>query len=714
MSLSAQILIGMVLGIAVGLFFGELVAPVGYVGQAFILLLQMTVLPYIALALIKGLGSLKARQAIQLARTAGGFLLLLWAISLAAVLMVPLAFPHWTSASFFSTNLVQERPPFDFLGLFIPANPFASLSQNVVPAVVVFCVALGIALIRIEGTEPLMRAFSILTDALGDIAGWVVRLAPIGVFAITAQAAGTMDPSAIRGLQVYVAAYVGVTLVLSLWVLPGLVTILTPFRQREIFGMTRDALITGFATGNLFVVLSVLTEKSKELVQLHVEQADEADSLVEVVVPTAFTLPSAGKLMALSFVLFAGWLSGFGVSPSEYPAFVVSGLFTFFGNTYVAIPFLLDMFRVPSDTFHMFVVVDSIIGTRFGVLLAAMHILVVSLLAASAVTGLLRVDWVRALRYAGVTVVAMVAVLLGVRAAFEAIGNPYEGYQRFIQRDLLEEGVPSTLIEAAPEPLPSVDHSLSTLERIRKRGALRVGYFPDRLPAAFQNEEGRLVGFDVELMHRLARDLGVKVEFVKTLPDQSSHLLSSGYLDLGMGRAITPDVMEQLDFSNPYMDETLAFLVPDHLRHRFSSGEALKALESVRLGIPHSPYYIEKVKRYLPQAEIIEYDSPRPFLRQQTQDIDAFVFTAEAGSAWCLVYPEFTVAVPQPDLLRVPFAIPVALGDQKMVGFLNRWLDLKRRDHTLDRLFDYWYRGKAPEKRVVRWSVIRNVLGWVD
>jgi hypothetical protein len=30
----------------------------------------------------------------------------------------------------------------------------------------------------------------------------------------------------------------------------------------------------------------------------------------------------------------------------------------------------------------------------------------------------------------------------------------------------------------------------------------------------------------------------------------------------------------------------------------------------------------------------------------------------------------------------------------------------------VERLFDYWYRGKAEEKRVVRWSVLRNVLGW--
>ena len=64
----------------------------------------------------------------------------------------------------------------------------------------------------------------------------------------------------------YVVAYIGVSLLLVFWVLPGLVTTLTPLRYREIFGITRDALVTAFATGSLFVVLAGLTEKTKELI----------------------------------------------------------------------------------------------------------------------------------------------------------------------------------------------------------------------------------------------------------------------------------------------------------------------------------------------------------------------------------------------------------------------------------------------------------------
>ena len=136
MNLATRILIGLGLGIAAGLFFGERMSVLSGVGRAFILLLQMTVLPYVAASLVHGLGCLSASQALALAKRAGGFLVLLWGLTLFAVFVTPLAFPDWEAASFFSTNLVEQPKPFDFLGLFIPANPFQALSDAVVPSVV--------------------------------------------------------------------------------------------------------------------------------------------------------------------------------------------------------------------------------------------------------------------------------------------------------------------------------------------------------------------------------------------------------------------------------------------------------------------------------------------------------------------------------------------------------------------------------------------------
>jgi Na+/H+-dicarboxylate symporter len=60
MTLSTQVLIGLVLGIATGVFFGEAAASLQIMGDAFVLLLQMTVMPFIMLSLVSALGKLNA------------------------------------------------------------------------------------------------------------------------------------------------------------------------------------------------------------------------------------------------------------------------------------------------------------------------------------------------------------------------------------------------------------------------------------------------------------------------------------------------------------------------------------------------------------------------------------------------------------------------------------------------------------------------------
>ncbi len=255
MSLSTKVLLGMALGILVGVFFGEEVAFFQTLGDAFIRLLQMSVLPYMTISLILGLGSLKFSEALSLAKQCGFLLLGFWIICLAVVLLMPLAFPDWESASFFSTSLVQEKQEFDFLKLYIPANPFQSMANTIVPAVVLFSIALGVALIGVEKKQGLLETLSSLLSALTIITNFVVGLAPIGVFAIAASAAGTMNVEDLGRLQVYLVTYIAVTFVLTFWILPGLVAALTPLTYRQVLSPTRDALVTAFATGNLLVVL---------------------------------------------------------------------------------------------------------------------------------------------------------------------------------------------------------------------------------------------------------------------------------------------------------------------------------------------------------------------------------------------------------------------------------------------------------------------------
>jgi len=56
----------------------------------------------------------------------------------------------------------------------------------------------------------------------------------------------------------------------------------------------------------------------------------------------------------------------------------------------------------------------------------------------------------------------------------------------------------------------------------------------------------------------------------------------------------------------------------------------------------------------------------------------------------------------------------VAGRDHEWAQFVNTWIELKQRDGTINALYGHWILGKQAAKREQRWSVIRNVLGWVD
>jgi ABC-type amino acid transport substrate-binding protein len=99
-------------------------------------------------------------------------------------------------------------------------------------------------------------------------------------------------------------------------------------------------------------------------------------------------------------------------------------------------------------------------------------------------------------------------------------------------------------------------------------------------------------------------------------------------------------------------------------------------------------------------------------LKQET--IEAAAMPAESGSVFTLLYPKYTVVVPEPGVVKIPLAYPIARHDQELANFINTWIELKRRDGTIDALYGHWVLGKQPGKRQARWSIMRDVLHWAE
>ncbi|MCG6935787.1 MAG: cation:dicarboxylase symporter family transporter [Proteobacteria bacterium] len=713
-SLTTATLLAMALGILTGVFLGEPAATLEPLGNAYINLLQMAVLPYFLVALIYGLGRLSFSEAKMLGINAAGMLFVLWLLCLIVITAMTFAFPKLETASFFSTSLVETPEPIDFLQLYLPSNPFNSLSNAVIPAIVVFGVAVGIALIGIKEKQHLLQPLSTLLDTLIRITQFVVKLTPIGVFALAASAAGTMTLEELARLQVYLVTYAVGALLLTFVLVPMLISAVTPFRYREILSASRDAMVTGFTTGNLLVVLPMLAVNCKKLFERDDFVKEEAESTVDVVIPLAFPFPDIGTLLILLFIPFAAWFVGNAMSITEFPGFLLTGFFSFFGNVEIGMPFLLNQLHIPSDMFQVHVMTLVYVG-RFATMLAVMHITAVALMTTCAVNKRLSIKPALLVNKLLISIAILVLIVVGTRTLLSYTVNPeYKGYKTFIS---LNNILPAEPYKDFKDSLPKphvYDTNTPRLAQIRKRGVIRIGYYSDSLPYVFHNDNGDLVGFDVEMANELAKELDVSVEFVRIERSDSAHALGEGLIDIVMsGCAVTIDRMIDMTFSKSYADETLAFIVKDYRRRDFNSREKVQNMKSLRIGVPNLPSLAIKLKGYLPHAKIVKLQSIREFFNTKN-DLDALLLTAQRGSAWSLVYPDYSVVIPQPDIVNVPLAYAMDWNDHDMADFISTWIELKKKDGTIDKLYKYWILGESKAYKKPRWSVIRNVLHWIE
>ncbi len=712
LGLSGQILVGLGLGISTGLFLGELAAELNPLADIYIRLMQMTVLPYLIGALVVAFGQLNSAQAKRLALRGGLLLLLIWSVMIVLLTVMPFSFPEFTSASFFSTALVEQSQPFSLAEIYFTANPFESLSQNVVPAVVLFSSLLGVALMGLKDKVRLLDPIRVWNEAIVRVTHMVINLTPYGVFCISAVTAGTMTPDTFVRLEAYFVSFAALSLLLTFVILPLLVTALTPFTYREVVGIAKDALLTAFVTHNAFIVLPLLIERSKTLFERHGLLDEETDSAADVLIPVLFNFPNAGKLLTLLFIPFAAWLAGAPLGLGEYPSLFSAGIPSYFAKAQIALPFLLDLFSLPHDLFMLYIPTTIVTG-KFDSMVAAMNLLIFALLGAGAMGGFLKFNAKRMLRSGAVMLVATVLTVVGVRALLVAtINTDYTLDQRALAMSLDADLPDYTVLKAPPAP----DNSIGDImQRLAGRGTLRIGFDPDNLPFSFINTEGELVGLDVDLSVRLARGLGLRAEFVPIdwalLPD----MLDQGMIDVMPGTWYRPNWFGKLHFSEPYMTATVGFAVRDERRHEFASIEALRQSEGLVIGLPlDSRQLASSLERYLGDADyetrIVEFW--KPFFEGEHPEVDAFLMPVEHASGWSLLHPEFTAVVPQPDPVRISIAFGVSENAIELADTINEWIVVGSDTGAVDSAYKFWVLGQGAEETQPRWSIMHDVLGW--
>jgi ABC-type amino acid transport substrate-binding protein len=269
-------------------------------------------------------------------------------------------------------------------------------------------------------------------------------------------------------------------------------------------------------------------------------------------------------------------------------------------------PFMLDLMRLPSDLYHLYVVTRVSTG-RFATLLAAMNLLIFTLLSTAALTGVMSLNKRKLTAYVTMTVLLTLAMIGGMRTYFSlVVQNKYTKDRVIANMQSMVFPVPRQVLNSVEEGIRVVDLDLTVLERITRSNKLHVGFKAGNVPFSYFSEKGELIGLDVDMAQLLAKELNVDLVFVPVAYDTMADQLLTGHVDLVMsGVAMTTNLIKKMTFSTPYMQTNLAFLVPDYRQDDFSDLEALREKRNVTIGIPRSAdTLIGNVKAMLPRAEV--------------------------------------------------------------------------------------------------------------
>lgn len=713
LSLSAQSLWALFIGILFGLFFGEEIAWIQTLGDIYIKVMQITIIPYIMVSVLVGIGSMSYQQAKDVAIEVGKVMVLIWLIGLILIFLTPLAYPDLTSASFFSDSALHPTAEIDYLKLYIPSNPISSMAEGSIPAIVIFSIALGVALIGIEEKDSLVKPFKALSEALTRVAKFVIKSTPFGIFAISAASAGTLSIDDFEKLQVYIIVYTLIVIILTFWILPLLITIVTPFKYKDILSVSRGALITGFATSNLFIVLPMITEGVKALFEKHqLGRKEEVKQYADTIIPVTFNFPALGKLLALMFVLFSGWFLGIDIPIQNYPELGISALLSFFGSLNVALPALLEQTGIPIDMFNLFVVSGLIIG-KVATLVAVMNLFVLTVVASSAMMGISRINLKRITVFSLVTAAIVFGSIYTTRLLLTSFYKTEYKMDKILLNMQVTEELPEDVHEQLSREVSVKGHGVRSLHDILQSGQLNIGYLPQAIPFSYFNSKGKLVGFDIDMMYRLAKDMKVKLELIPDTLESSVEMLNSGKIDLAVsGLQVTPFRLTKVDFTDSIMDMHLALVVNEKNKNKFEVFEQVNELPDLKVSYVGDYPAIREFKKKYSNIEFVKIDADYDFFNDSKEQYDAHLMSIQAGTTWTLIYPQYTILFNQDNLISYPMAYAIAQGNYSLKSFMNNWIELQKYNKKINKSYNYWIQGKGAEPETPRWSIKRDVLGW--
>jgi proton glutamate symport protein len=380
-SLTARVLLGLIAGFLAGLVLTATTSPLSAavisvaapIGTIFVNLIRMTMLPLVVSMLIARIGALSADDTLQ--RTAGraavfavGMLTASAVISLAvaapllALVQIDPAAPQ-TMAPQASPNAAPAGMP--SIGTWIidlvPQNVIKAAADGTILPVIVFALLFGIALSRTarEPRAALLRVVEGVADTMQRLVGWILELAPVGVFALAIPIASRLGLAAAGALLAYVALVVALTVGIGILVLYPTAIVWGSLSTRRFIDFCAPAQAVAFASRSSLAALPAMVESA--------ERAQLAPAVAGFIIPLGASVFRVGGAVAQTVgVLFLARLYGAPLAPAQYAVLIVTVVLTTFavpgvpGGSIIAMVPVLAAVDLPADGVAILLAVDAI------------------------------------------------------------------------------------------------------------------------------------------------------------------------------------------------------------------------------------------------------------------------------------------------------------------------------------------------------------------
>lgn len=331
MSQATRILFALVIGIAMGIAsvasgHGWVEGAVGIaepLGGLWLSALQMTIVPLVVSLLITGIAaSAQAARASKLAtRAMILFVALLWLSSIASALLTPLLlelFPLPVAAAaalrdaLVTAGPAGTAPGFaDFLRSLVPTNPIAAAAQDAILPLIFFTLIFAFAMTTLpaEPREKLTGFFKAIADTMLVVIGWVLWVAPAGVFALAYVVGVRAGGSAFGALLHYVVivSAVGVVIWLAAWPVAWIGARISPLRFTRAIAPAQ--------------AIAISTQSSLACLPAMLRAANKLDVPVAasgVALPMAVAIFRAtGPAMNLAVAIYIAYWFGIELTPAQ-------------------------------------------------------------------------------------------------------------------------------------------------------------------------------------------------------------------------------------------------------------------------------------------------------------------------------------------------------------------------------------------------------------